>query len=310
MKQPIEAILLVNLGTPESYQRSDVKRYLNEFLSDPLVVDSPRWWWLPVLRGIILPIRSGASAALYRSVWLDKGSPLRVYTESLAHKLRARTTKKVEWAMRYGHDNIKNKLNEFKEKGIHRIKVIPLFPQFSRTTIGTVILEIENYQKNNPEFFFEVQQGYAQHPEAIAAWADQLSELRKENKNHHVLFSFHGLPQRYIRDGDPYLDECLATAHAIADKISLENWSIAFQSQFGPEKWLEPSTDEALINLAEQQRGVIVFAPGFSADCLETLEELDENYRQLYKAYGGKEWLRVPCLNDSKKAVQLIGMWV
>lgn len=301
----IEAVILVNLGSPDSTSRDDVKKYLLEFLSDPLVIDAPRWWWLPLLKNIILPVRSGKSAKLYQSIWLNEGSPLTVYTKKLAEKLNKQSSLQITWAMRYGKHNIEAAVNKLKNQGIKGIKIIPLFPQYSKTTVETISEQVRNIQSRSPELYFEILQSYASQAQAVVTWAHQIHEARQGREDYHVLFSFHGLPQRYIDQGDPYLKECLTSAHLVAERLKLQDWSVSFQSQFGPEQWLEPATDDALITLAEEKRKVILIAPGFATDCLETLEELDESYQELYKAYGGKSFYRLPCLNDSSEAMGL-----
>jgi ferrochelatase len=308
--KPPEAYVLVNLGSPDSPTRTDVKKFLSEFLSDPKVVDAPRWWWLPLLNIIILPIRSWRSASLYQKIWTEGGSPLKVFTENLSQKLKEKTNKNISYAMRYGSHNISEVLTTLKEEGITSVKAIPLFPQYSHTTIGTVNKEFERFCNTDKKFSVSVCQGYFSEEKAISLWSASLKNAMAAQPNSHVLFTFHGLPQRYVDEGDPYYGECLTTAIAIAEKANLQDWSLCFQSQFGPEVWLGPSTEDALMELANQKKSVILMAPGFSSDCLETLEELDINYKQLFEACGGSDYFRVACLNDSDEALQLLSQLI
>ena len=196
-------MLLVNLGTPKSFSRDDVKTYLNEFLSDRRVVDAPRWYWLPLLRCMILPIRSGASARLYESIWTDQGSPLKQHTQRLCEKLTQVQELPVDWAMCYGEDNIAKALTAFKEKDIKAVKVIPLYPQYSHSTIGSVNDKVDAFCQKNSGFTSSVLQGYSQNKKAAEICANQLKPVLEDNPEAHVLFSFHGLPKRYVREGDP-----------------------------------------------------------------------------------------------------------
>jgi ferrochelatase len=290
-------LLLVNLGTPEAPTAPAVRRYLDEFLTDPRVVSIPGWIWKPLLRGLILPLRSPRSAGKYAKVWLEDGSPLAVYTTGLARQVQALLP---EWrvlpAMRYGQPALRALLQQLKGEGAP-LRVLPLYPQYSTTTTASVqdVVAAEFPQAVSV-------QDYAEDPDWIAAVAASIAQWRQANgSGQHLLFSFHGLPQRVADNGDPYPRRCARSAALIAQSLGLDegDWTLTYQSRFGRERWLEPATDLELKAMAARGlRTVDVVCPGFAVDCLETLEEVGMQFAEGFAHVGGA--LRyIPCLNDS-----------
>jgi ferrochelatase len=203
--------------------------------------------------------------------------------------------------MRYGNPSLKELVEKFKQEDIDELIVIPLFPQYSRSTTESVIDCLEKLSAQLP-FSLAILESFHLHPSYLDFYSAALKKHLENFPDDHVLFSYHGLPERYLKKDARYLKECLETSRAIAKELSLKNWSVSFQSRFGPEKWLEPATEDALAEAARQKKGLVLLAPGFFADCLETLEEIDQAYREAYFAQGGVRWERLACLNDSKEA--------
>jgi ferrochelatase len=261
-----------------------VRRYLAEFLSDPRVVELPRLLWLPILHGIVLRTRPAKSAEKYRQIWTAEGSPLAVHTARQAALLSAR------YAMRYGTPSIKAVLKEMKDP-----LVVPLYPQYSRSTTESVI---DVLPKGTP-----VVRDFHDDPAYIAALASLVSDYwKKKGKADKLVMSFHGLPQRSVDRGDPYQKQCFATAALLARELKLEekDFVVTFQSRFGAARWLQPYTEPTLVELAHAGVSrVDVVCPGFVSDCLETLEEIDIAARRAYLAAGGREFRYIPCLNES-----------
>jgi ferrochelatase len=293
------AVLLVNLGTPEAPTARAVRRYLAEFLSDPRVVSLPRLLWLPLLHGVILPLRSRRVAHKYAAIWLDGGSPLAVHTRALAEAMRARLPQwRVEHAMRYGTPALAARLRELQREGVRRVLVLPLYPQYSTTTTASVA----DVATRAPGLRVELVHDYHLDPGWVAAVAGSIrAQRQRDGGGAHLLFSFHGLPQRLVDAGDPYAAQCEASARAIAGALGLDAgaWSLAYQSRFGRERWLGPSTADTLDALAARGvRSVDVACPGFAADCLETLEEVAMMLAARFAERGGT--LRyIPCLNGA-----------
>jgi ferrochelatase len=304
-------VVLANLGSPDAPTPSAVRRYLAQFLSDPRVVKPPppRWLWWLILHGIVLRVRPARSARLYARVWTPEGSPLIVVARrqgtALEALLRERHAGPIHVAvgMRYGEPAIGAALRELRARGCRRVVVLPLYPQSSGptsvSTLYAVAAELERWREP-PEMRFRAD--YHDHPGYIAALAasarEAWSRLGEPDK---LLISFHGLPLRYAEDGDPYPGQCHATARLLAEALGLAEgrWAVAFQSRFGRERWLEPYADDLLRDWARQGVGrVDAICPGFSADCLETLDEVAVGYRELFLAEGGKAFRYIPALND------------
>lgn len=307
-------VLLVNLGTPEAPDRASTKRFLKEFLSDPRVIEVPKWLWQIILNLIILPFRSGRSAKAYQSIWMKEGSPLMVYSRALAEKLDQQPSTKdmqVKLAMRYGEPSIAHTMSGFKEEGVERILLLPLYPQYSATTTASVfdaVADAMQSMRDIPELITINQ--YYQHPLWVSAIADSIQSYQQvHGKPDRLLFSLHGIPQRYADAGDPYPVQCQDSVQRVAEALGLdkEQWMLTYQSRVGREPWLMPYTDHTLEALAKEGvKHVQVVCPGFAVDCLETLEEIAEENRELFIEAGGESLEYIPALNDSDEHVQLM----
>lgn len=293
------ALVLVNLGTPDAPTPRAVRRYLAQFLHDRRVVDLTRWLWCPLLHFVILPLRGAKVAKKYASVWLPEGSPLAVHTRRLADAVQREAPQlRVVHAMRYGQPSFANTLQDLRRDGIEQVLVLPLYPQYSTSTtasVGDVLARAQGLQARMID-------DYHLDPGWVAAIADSIRAHRATHgSGEHLLFSFHGLPQRFADRGDPYPQQCEASARAIAQALGLADdaWTLSYQSRFGRERWLEPATLTTLDALAARGvREVDVVAPGFAVDCLETLEEVAIMLAEHFAQHGGT--LRyVPCLNDA-----------
>lgn len=310
------ALLLAQLGTPDAPTPEAVRRYLAEFLSDFRVVDYPRWLWLPILRGIVLRVRPKKSAALYRRVWMEEGSPLLVYSRRLQRALAEALGSqwKVALGMRYGNPSLKAALEELQRAGFSELVVLPLFPQYSRSTSESVYDKLEIlWPKSSRERRVVELRGFATQESYLEALAQTARESQERwGVPRHWLLSFHGLPQRYIKQGDPYATQCEATARALAAKMAWprESWELGYQSRFGPEPWLTPNTQERLVALGKAKtESLYVMTPSFTTDCLETLDEIGELGRALFQEAGGGDFKLVPCLNDHPAFVtSLLGL--
>ena len=306
------AILLVNLGTPDEPTAPAVRRYLKEFLSDRRVVEIPRIAWWPILHGIILPIRSGKSAAKYASIWGKAGSPLRTWTETQAKLLRGLMGSRgsdvvVAWAMRYGNPSIASVLDGLRADGVGRILVLPMYPQYSAATTASTFDAIAAWsarQRHLPEFRFV--NDFHDDPGYIDALAARITDARMKDgtaadPEAPLLMSFHGIPVRSVKLGDPYQTQCLATAKLLAEKLGLPEgrWRATFQSRFGKAEWLKPYTVDALHEFGRKKTANLsICCPGFPADCLETLEEIAMEGKQEFLREGGGAYHVVPCLDD------------
>jgi ferrochelatase len=295
-------LVLANLGTPAAPTPEAVSAYLDEFLTDPRVVQLPRWLWKPLLRKVILPKRSPVVAAKYASIWMDEGSPLAVFTQRLAQAVQARLPQwKVVHAMRYGAPSLKESLRTEIAAGAREIRVLPLYPQYSTTTTASVADAIAAVDAG--ETRIAMLDDYHLHPVWIRAVADSIRMHWESNgRGERLLLSFHGLPQRVVDAGDPYAAECEASTAAIARELGLERGGIelAYQSRFGKGRWLQPSTDARLLALAAQGvRSIDVACPGFAVDCLETLEEIAQLEAGRFRDAGGEALNYIPCLNAS-----------
>jgi ferrochelatase len=351
-------VLLCNLGTPAAPTTKAVRTYLAEFLSDPRVVEIPRWLWLPILHGIILRIRPKRSAALYQKIWTLKGSPLLVHSQNLVkalqqelHNLASTKTKndllrggagepsincaqqfiesrkrqdpappdfkdnklpiQITLGMRYGQPSIEQALTTLQQANCNKILVLPLFPQYSAATTASIFDAVANILKKWRTIpAIQTVTQYYNHPAYIAAIANSIQQhWQQQGQQQHLLFSYHGLPQRCVDLGDPYQQQCLSTAQLVAEQLELipGHWSVVFQSRFGRAQWLQPYCDKTLQAMpAKGIKSVSVICPGFAVDCLETLEEINQLNRELFLQAGGKEFHYITCLNDSMAQVELL----
>ncbi len=298
-------VLLVNLGTPDAPTTKAVKRYLAEFLSDPRVIEIPQLVWQPILRGVILNVRPKKSAHAYSQVWTEKGSPLAAITSEQAEKLQARLGDgvRVDWAMRYGNPSIPDRLQAMVDAGCERIVLAPLYPQYSCATTATVVDKAgEALGQMRWQPSLRVMPPYHDEPAYIAALAADLGAQLDALafKPEVLLLSFHGMPQRTLDLGDPYHCHCMKTARLLEAALARPDIRMVttFQSRFGRAKWLEPATDHVLEEEAKNgTRRLAIAAPGFSADCLETLEELAIRGREQFTQSGGKDFAALSCLN-------------
>lgn len=310
-------ILLTNLGTPESADTGDVRRFLKEFLSDPRVVTTPRILWWPVLNLFILNTRPKQSAKAYQEIWTDEGSPLLSISQQQAETISASLADEgdaeiiLELAMRYGKPSIVDGLAALKRKGARKILVLPLYPQYSATTTASTfdaVVAALKKQSDVPELRFINR--YSAHPDYITALAQSVREhWAKHGRAEKLLMSFHGLPQAYIELGDPYQSECEQTAADLAAALELEAqaWGQTFQSRVGPKAWLQPYTDQTLASLAQSGvKSVQIMCPGFSADCLETLEEIQMENRNIFIEAGGERYEYIPCLNTRTDHIEML----
>ena len=313
----IHGVLLVNLGTPDAPDRKSVRRYLKQFLSDPRVVEYPRWLWWFILHGIILNIRPSRSARAYRKIWTETGSPLldisRKQAAGLDRILKDRFGEAiaVELAMRYGNPSIDNGLAVLHKAMTTNLIILPMYPQYSGSTVGSVFDAVADCLKSwrwVPRLQFV--NSYHDHPVYIRAVADSVANHRQQHGHgDHLLISFHGVPKRYLLQGDPYHCQCQKSARLIAQQLDLkeDQWSLVFQSRFGREEWLQPYCDETLRELPGRGvKSLDVVCPGFSADCLETLEEMDIQNRQLFMQAGGERFNYIPCLNDDRQHLEFL----
>lgn len=304
-------VLVVNLGTPSAPTTTAVYRYLAQFLSDKRVIDLPGFAWKTLLYGMILPLRSPKVAKLYQQIWTEQGSPLRYFNDSIAAKLNnsykadSRANILCKSVMSYGEPSIKSAMADFERQGIKKIVVLPLFPQYSATTTAVVydqIAAILTKTRYLPEI--RMVMDYCDNPAYIAALAQSVRRSRDAHKNpgsELLVMSFHGMPQRYVDAGDPYQVQCQRTANALATELGLndDQWKVCYQSRFGKAQWLTPYTDKKLEQLPQQGvKNVDIICPAFSVDCLETLEEIAEENKEIFKQAGGHNYTYVPALND------------
>lgn len=310
-------VLLVNLGTPEAPTSKAVRPYLRQFLRDPRVIEWPRWFWLPLLEAIILRVRPRRSARLYEEIWTDEGSPLLIISQAIAARLQetvsagSDTPVKVSLAMRYGQPSIAAGLEELRRANAGRILILPLYPQYSATTVGTIFDEVFDTLKKwrwVPEI--RTVNHYYQHPLYIEGIAGSIRRYWAENgRGQRLLLSFHGIPLSYSQKGDPYRRQCRESARLIADALQLDENELffTFQSRFGPEEWLQPYTDETLVSWAQEgATRVDTICPGFATDCLETLQEMGMENRDLFLEAGGESYAYIPALNDSPDHIRLL----
>ncbi|HEX7026076.1 MAG TPA: ferrochelatase [Gammaproteobacteria bacterium] len=317
---PATGILISNLGTPDAPTPKALRRYLAEFLGDPRIVEAPRWLWLPVLHGAILRFRPRLSAHAYSKVWTENGSPLLHYSlrqlEALKSRLRTDSGELyLALGMRYGNPSIPSALESLRGRNIERLLVLPLYPQYSATTTAStfdaVSAALRHWRRIPALRFID---NYHDFPPYIAAMAGHIHDSwSRQERGEKLIFSFHGLPRRYLLKGDPYHCQCHKTARLLAEALGLEagQWQVSFQSRFGREEWLTPYTDHVLKALPSQNvKRVDVFCPGFSVDCLETLEEIEMQNREFFLEAGGERFNYIPALNAADTHIEALARLV
>ncbi|ENZ7827635.1 ferrochelatase [Klebsiella pneumoniae] len=312
MHQTKTGILLANLGTPDAPTPGAVKRYLRQFLSDKRVVDTSRLLWWPLLRGVILPIRSPRVAKLYQSVWMEEGSPLMVYSRRQQQALAARLPDTpVALGMSYGSPSLASAVDDLLAQGVEHIVVLPLYPQYSCSTVAAVWDELARIlakKRAIPGISFI--RDYAEHPDYIHALAASVrASFAVHGEPDLLLLSYHGIPQCYANQGDDYPQRCRDTTRELVSALGLppERVMMTFQSRFGREPWLTPYTDETLKMLGEKgTKHIQVLCPGFAADCLETLEEIAVQNREIFLEAGGKQYEYIPALNADAAHIEMM----
>lgn len=335
-KEVKKGVLLVNLGSPESSEVKDVKKYLNQFLMDGNVIDIPYLFRLFLVKGIIVPSRAKNSARLYQKIWTDEGSPLIVNSEKLTQKLEGKITAPVALAMRYGNPTVKLGLQKLIDQGVTEVLVVPLYPQYAMSTTQTVVEEVEGA---NNKYFSNVKLQYLppfySNKDYIKALANSIKPVLEKNKPEYLLFSYHGLPERHLRKTDPtqnhclqtedcctthseahktcYRHQCIKTTELVAAQLNLpkESYSNAYQSRLGKDPWMQPYTSEKVKELARSgTQKLAVVTPAFVSDCLETIEEIGMEARDDFSENGGGEFTRINCLNDADEWVDWLADWV
>ncbi len=318
---PSVGVLITNLGTPEAPEASALRPYLKQFLSDPRVVEVPRLLWWLILNGIILRVRPRRSAQAYQTVWTEAGSPLLIHTRDQAAKLQQVLTARhgpdirVAFGMRYGEPSIGSALQELLEAGVRQLLVLPLYPHYGGPTTGSTFDAVAadfTARRWVPDFRFVSH--YCDHPGYIKAVADSVqAHWGERGRAERLIFSYHGEPRRYLDQGDPYHCQCHKTSRLVAEALGLheDQYLTTFQSRFGREEWLKPYTDETLKALpGEGVKSVQVVCPGFSADCLETIEEIGVENREYFMESGGERYEYIPCLNASDAHITFLAQLV
>ncbi len=308
-------ILLTNLGTPDSPTPKSLRRYLNQFLMDQRVVDLPRALWVPILKLIILNVRPKKSAKLYDKIWTEEGSPLLAISKKIVKSIDKKFENKgnffVILGMRYGNPSIQKAMEFFKKKEVSKILVFPLYPQSGSPTTSSTFDAVNNYLKTEPWIpHLRFISGYHDESDYIELLAKSVEESFLANgKPEKLIFSFHGMPLRYLKNGDPYYCFSHKTARLVAEKLKLKKneYDLAFQSRFGREEWLKPYIEDIIENYKKEGiKSLQIISPAFSVDCLETLEEINIQYKKLFLENGGEKFHYIPCLNDSAGHIKMI----
>jgi len=315
--EPRIGVLITNLGTPDAPVAGPLRRYLKQFLSDPRIVELPRLLWWFVLHGIILVIRPKRSAANYKKIWTDEGSPLLVHTRNLAQGLERELEKRlgkgllIDFAMRYGSPSIESVLQNQFQRGVKKLLVLPLYPQYSCTTTGSTFDAVAadfQHRRTLPEFRFI--NNYYHHPAFILALASKIrAHWQQFGRADKLIFSYHGEPRRYVDNGDPYQRECEETTRLVAQALTLDEsqFITAYQSRFGREEWLRPYLDETLKSFpGEGIKSVQIICPGFAVDCLETLDEIAMENRDYFLQAGGDRYEYISCLNSDREHIEAL----
>ncbi|MAO08217.1 MAG: ferrochelatase [Alteromonas sp.] len=331
-----KGVLLVNLGSPDSTDPKDVKKYLDEFLMDPRVIDVPRWARILLVRGIILNTRPKKSAEAYQKIWWEEGSPLIVISERLQAKIQQQVTIPVALAMRYGSMTLQKGLQELKDQGVTHTLVIPLYPQFAMATTETINVKVAELQKQFfPNMEISSLPAFYHREDYIDILSKSISEALEGKDIEHLLFSYHGVPERHIRKSDItnghckidgqccktpseahqfcYRHQCLDTTRQVAQKLHLKEgtYSTSFQSRLGFDPWLQPYTDRTIERYGKQgMKKLAIVTPAFVSDCLETLEEIAMEGEEIFHEVGGKEFTTIPCLNDRDDFAKLLSQWI
>lgn len=331
-----KGILLVNLGSPDSPTPKDVKKYLGEFLMDERVIDIPYIARAALVKGIILKTRPKQSAAAYKKIWWDEGSPLIVISERLQKKIQKQTSQPVALAMRYGSMTIKKGLQELVDKGVTEVLLFPLYPQFAMATTETITVLAEDLrQQYFPNITIESVPAFYNKPDYIEVLSNSIKRHLKGKNYEHLLFSYHGIPERHIRKSDVtkshckidgsccitpskahkfcYKHQCLEVTRLVAEKLQLKanSYSTSFQSRLGFDPWLQPYTDRTIERLGKQGiKNMAIATPAFVSDCLETLEEIAMEGQEIFHEMGGQDFTTIPCLNDDQEFVDLLLNWI
>jgi len=331
-----KGVLLVNLGSPDSTDPKDVKKYLDEFLMDPRVIDVPRWARILLVRGIILNTRPKKSAEAYAKIWWEEGSPLIVISERLRKKVSKKVNIPVALAMRYGSMTLQKGLQELADQGVDEVLTIPLYPQFAMATTETIDVKIEELQKQFfPNLTIKSLPAFYKRQDYIEVLSKSISETLDGLEYEHLLFSYHGVPERHIKKSDItkshcqingtccstpspahqfcYRHQCLETTRRVAEKLHLKEgtYSTSFQSRLGFDPWLQPYTDRTIERLGKNGiKKMAIVTPAFVSDCLETLEEIAMEGAEIFHEIGGKEFTTIPCLNDRDDFAQLLANWI
>jgi ferrochelatase len=332
----MKGILLVNLGSPESPEPQDVKKYLGEFLMDERVIDVPLWARNLLVKGIILNTRPKVSAKAYKKIWWEEGSPLIVLSERLKTKMQKQTTLPIALAMRYGSMTIKKGMQELVDKGVDEVLLFPLYPQFAMATTETILVLAENIQKEHfPNLTLDSVPAFYNKPDYIEVLSNSIAKHLKTVNYEHLLFSYHGVPERHIRKRDItkshckidgsccatpskahefcYRHQCLEVTRLVGEKLQLKtgSFSTSFQSRLGFDPWLQPYTDRTIERLGKEGvKNMAIVTPAFVSDCLETLEEIAMEGEEIFHEMGGQQFTTIPCLNDDDEWVALLVKWV
>ena len=311
-------VLLLNLGTPDATDYWSMRRYLKQFLSDKRVIEEPTWKWWPILNLIILTVRPGPKGKDYKTIWnteRDEG-PLKTITrgqaEGLAKRLENYPDVIVDWAMRYANPSTQSRIEALFQQGCNRILLVPLYPQYAAATTATACDDaFRALIKMRWQPFVRVAPAYHDEPAYIKALAKSVraSLAKLDFEPDKIIATFHGMPQKYFDKGDPYHCQCQKTSRLLREKLGIdaERWLTTFQSRFGNDPWIEPYTDASVERLAKEgTKNLALVAPGFSADCLETLEELDGENREIFEENGGENFAYLPALNDTDEGIDVI----
>ena len=332
----MKGVLLVNLGSPDSPEPKDVKPYLEEFLMDERVIDVPKWLRTFLVKGIILNTRPKRSAKAYKKIWWEEGSPLIVLSERLQNKVQELSSVPIALAMRYGKPSIASGLAELHEKGVDEVLLVPLYPQHAMATTETIVVLAEQLRaKHYPQMQFTHLPAFYKHPDYVRVLSNSIQEFLQQKEWEHILFSYHGVPERHIRKSDVtkshcaidgqccqtpskahqycYRHQCYETTRLVAEYLELKpgTYSTSFQSRLAGDKWLQPYTDKTVENFAKNgTQKMAIVTPAFVSDCLETLEEIGMEAAEEFEENGGEKLHVVPCINDRDDWVKVLSRWI